>query len=161
MYFFFFFFVRGFKNNLRTAPRRAALSFARAAGHFYRAAKICYTRQTEFSALEKRTDEKHECYVKPGKMYVREHIYGVVRRRCRSPAASKRRSWRRPILLGIRERRGHFAPRSGCIPDISLHFFPLPCVERKGTLRAARVLLARATRGNACAAYSFGGINQV
>lgn len=37
------------------------------------------TRQTEFSALEKRTDEKHKCYAKPGKMYAREHIYGVVK----------------------------------------------------------------------------------
>jgi len=53
------------------------LPLARAAGHFYRAAKIRYTKQTEFSAIEKRTVGKYECYVKPGKMYAREHIYGI------------------------------------------------------------------------------------
>lgn len=64
-----------------SAPRYAmplrAAPLARAAGHFYRAAKICYTRQTEFSAIEKRTVGKYECYAKLEKMYAREHIYGI------------------------------------------------------------------------------------
>lgn len=67
----------------RAAPRRAASPFARAAGHFYRVAKIRYTEQTEFFAMEKRTDGKHECYAKLEKMYAREHIYGAVGCRCR------------------------------------------------------------------------------
>lgn len=61
----------------RHAMPRRAMPLARAAGHFYRAAKICYTRQTEFSAIEKRTVGKYECYAKLEKMYAREHIYGI------------------------------------------------------------------------------------